>query len=672
MNICVYTETFENIDNFILGFLDRNHTLTIISSETIELPKSYWILGLENPDRISGSFFIAEKSYCPRVQQFNSLSYIFFDLILRCSNVKDFSPMEQHAVDSNIPILDFDPGDEVDLEKFKKENKELFEYRQKEGDPLISIITVVNKTVINFLRDCATSVNEQVYKRYEWIIIIDDGASGLIFNEIQKAVKNNDKVKIYTKDYGDYPISEGIKVANGDYITFLDINDLLEPKCIFEIATYAKNNPEHRAFYTNHKVVDMNNSIVRDVRKPDFDLELFYQHDYMDCMKVVKIVSWLEDGVNLRFPDPEYKSVQIFEWFLRIAEKYWIGHCRKLVYRKRGESELSKNRNPTSDHLALQAVRKSNERTKLVYGNIVASGNPSYFKIRRSVHPIKFSKEIRLLDQKVKILILTKKNPIYVKLLIDSIQRETNIDYKVVVTQHVDEEDKNMTEFLKTIDYKVNKCDIKGFNFAKLTNWQIENGVEKDDDYVMILNDDLIFQNDCAYEMVACSQAFEAGIVGCKLIWPGKSINPKILTKNYLNYSEDVGNIQHCGVELNSDKCCAHRYYGFASNTLAANFAREMDAVTFACVMIRKNVIDKIKFDKRLPIDYNDIDFCIQARQNGHKIYYTPWAVALHFESATKEMTQTEDFIYFEAKHRDYLRKFPTFKQREQDILQGL
>lgn len=668
MNICVYTETFENIDAFILGFLDRKHTLTIISSETLELPKSYWILGLENPDRISGSFFIAEKGYCPRVQQFNSISYIFFDLILRCSNVKDFSPMEQHAVDSNIPILDFDPGDEIDLEKFKKENKELFEYKQKEGDPLISIITVVNKTVIDFLRDCAISVNEQVYKRYEWIIIIGD-ATPIIFNEISKAVVDNDKAKIFFKQTDD-PIGEGLEQAIGDYITFLDINDLLESKCLFEIATFAKNNPEDRAFYTNHKVVDINNSIVRDVRKPDFDLELFYQHDYLDCMKVVKRIFWEK---SLRLPNPEYKSVWDYEWFLRIAENYWIGHCRKLVYRKRGESEFSINRNPTGDHLALQAVRKSNERTKLVYGNIVASGNPFYFKIRRYVQPVKFTTdEIRLLDQRVKILILTKKNPMHIKLLIDSIQREVNIDYKVVVTQHVDEEDKNMTEFLKTIDYKVNKCDIKGFNFAKLTNWQIENGVEKGDDYVMILNDDLIFQNDCAYEMVACSQAFEAGIVGCKLIWPGKSISPKLLTKNYLNYSEDVGNIQHCGVELNSDKCCAHRYYGFATNILAANFAREMDAVTFACAMIRRDLIDEIKFDKRLPIDYNDIDFCIQARQKGHKVYYTPWAVALHFESATKEMTQTEDFIYFEAKHRDYLRQFPTFEQRKQDMLQGL
>lgn len=666
MNICVYTETFENIDTFILGFLDRNHTLTIISSETLELPKSFWIDHLDDPDRISGSFFIAEKGYCPRVQQFNSISYIFFDLILRCSNVKDFSPMEQHSVDSNIPILDFDPGDEIDLEKFKDENKELFEYKQKKGDPLISIITVVNKIVIDFLRDCAISVKEQVYKRYEWIIIKDD-ADDIIVREIDRISKENDKVRTYFKQTDD-PTCEGIKATIGDYITFLNINDLLEPKCLFEIAIFAKNNPEDRAFYTNHKVVDINNSIVKDVRKPDFDLELFYQHDYLDCMKIVKRVSWEK---SLRLPNHEYKSVWDYEWFLRIAENYWIGHCRKLVYRKRGESELSINRNPVNDHLSLQAVRKSNERTKLVYGNIVASGNPSYFKLRRAVE-VKVTDKIGIQDQRVKILILTKKNPMYIKLLIDSIQREVNIDYRVVITQHVDEEDRNMTEFLKTIDYKVNRCEIEGFNYSKLTNWQIENGIEECDDYVMILNDDLIFQNDCAYEMVACSQAFEAGIVGCKLIWPGKSINSKLLTKNYLNYSEDVGNIQHCGVELSSDKCCAHKYYGFASNILAANFVREVNAVTFACVMIRRDLIEEIKFDKRLPIDYNDIDFCIQAKQKGHKIYYTPWAVSLHFESATKEMTETEDFIYFEAKHRDYLRKFPTFEQRKQDMLQGL
>ena len=152
---------------------------------------------------------------------------------------------------------------------------------------------------------------------------------------------------------------------------------------------------------------------------------------------------------------------------------------------------------------------------------------------------------------------------------------------------------------------------------------------------------------------------------------PGKDSN--FYGTKHTCWPLNSGHLQHAGVSLFNDKCCAHDYYSFPSNHLAANFIRKTDAVTFACVLIKADILRKLKFDENLPIDYNDIDICIRAKQElGYECYYTPWAIALHFESVTKKYGQSQDFIYFNKKHRDILRKYKEREQVAYEQVQGL
>ena len=41
-------------------------------------------------------------------------------------------------------------------------------------------------------------------------------------------------------------------------------------------------------------------------------------------------------------------------------------------------------------------------------------------------------------------------------------------------------------------------------------------------------------------------------------------------------------------------------------------------------------------FTTELPLNYNDVDFCLKLRAAGHRIVWTPWAVWYHFESRTR------------------------------------
>jgi GT2 family glycosyltransferase len=64
---------------------------------------------------------------------------------------------------------------------------------------------------------------------------------------------------------------------------------------------------------------------------------------------------------------------------------------------------------------------------------------------------------------------------------------------------------------------------------------------------------------------------------------------------------------------------------------------RNTIAVTGACMMVRRDVFEELGgFDETLRVAFNDIDFCLRAREKGYRTVYTPHARLFHFESATR------------------------------------
>jgi GT2 family glycosyltransferase len=63
---------------------------------------------------------------------------------------------------------------------------------------------------------------------------------------------------------------------------------------------------------------------------------------------------------------------------------------------------------------------------------------------------------------------------------------------------------------------------------------------------------------------------------------------------------------------------------------------RNYSAVTAACLMVRRSVFTDVGgFDEGLPVDFNDVDFCLRVRQAGYRIVFTPYAQLFHHESAS-------------------------------------
>ena len=94
-------------------------------------------------------------------------------------------------------------------------------------EPLISVIIPVYN-VENYLGRCFRSVEKQTYKNLE-IILVDDGSTDASGKLCDQYAKHDQRVKVIHQKNGGLSSARnaGLKIAKGDFITFLDSDDLL-------------------------------------------------------------------------------------------------------------------------------------------------------------------------------------------------------------------------------------------------------------------------------------------------------------------------------------------------------------------------------------------------------------------------------------------------------------
>ncbi len=156
------------------------------------------------------------------------------------------------------------------------------------------------------------------------------------------------------------------------------------------------------------------------------------------------------------------------------------------------------------------------------------------------------------------------------------------------------------------------------FNFAAMNN----RGVEAASGEIIVLLNDDIEPVSAAWlsELIAHAQRPEIGVAGARLLYPN-------------------GTIQHAGIAVGIMDGAGHPTRGGfdAAQWPWSRYTRNVSAVTGACMAVRRSVWEELGgFDSAFPVNYNDVDFCLQARRAGYRVTYEPAAVLRHHESATR------------------------------------
>ncbi|MDP4127676.1 MAG: glycosyltransferase family 2 protein [Bacillota bacterium] len=209
------------------------------------------------------------------------------------------------------------------------------------------------------------------------------------------------------------------------------------------------------------------------------------------------------------------------------------------------------------------------------------------------------------------IIIPTYKNLELTKKCLDAIKKNTQGDYEVIVVD--DNSGDGTAEYLRAQDNIKTIINTRNLGFAKNCN---AGARESGGAILIFLNNDTEVHAGWleAIERVFAKES-RAGAVGVKLLFPN-------------------GLIQHAGVVISPDKTPRHIYYEASAGITAVNKEREFQAVTAACIAIRRDVfIEAGGFDEEYRNGLEDVDLCLKIGKLGYKIIYTPQAVVTHHES---------------------------------------
>jgi glycosyltransferase involved in cell wall biosynthesis len=629
--------------------------IAFIFSQTKVKPKIYFITGfLDKMDKVQNAFFedckkiglqIEKKVMCSDIEKFEILSRVkalFFP-----SRFEGFGlpPAEAFYLKTPVvcyplPILkecykDFpfylDLGDlEKGIEVFDNlfEDNNLLFSKTDAAQEYIKSFASVESFTNNLLK--ALKGEEMIINRIE-----KDNSPVKLLNLMIEGNSANAANSLKEQSYIDYSIKEDLKSCNSKYTAICDSRITLMPKSL-ENAIVALETSDADIVYGN--CVDNENNKLNFT---EYSYEAFIANPFIYGFIVVKTEKLKECIKDM--------NIDMF-WNVVIGlegSKLKWRNIRKVLFTfTKGEVFF------TEEHYNMVALDFSNKQNVYdIRDNVDKKKNKSKFTLSVKEN-IKFESTL---------LMTLARTPTYLKelysgLMGDAELIENNVD--IVLGHHIPDGKWNeeVVNFVKEKEWGLVKFDGP-FNFCKFNNEIFKKFIQPRHKHIIILNDDVILTDNAIKNILSTFMyKKDAGIVGSKLIHTPIDRN-----------SEEMLKIQHGGVAILKDRLCTHAYRDYPDGHIAANYIREHLAVTFAFVAFDVECYQSIMLDETIPVEFNDIDFCLRAHKKGWKIYYNPYARAFHAESSTRKPLRLigtpGDGVIFRERHQDIFQKQMLYRE---------
>lgn len=181
-----------------------------------------------------------------------------------------------------------------------------------------------------------------------------------------------------------------------------------------------------------------------------------------------------------------------------------------------------------------------------------------------------------------------------------------------------------------------------GFGRANNVGFQMAQGK-----YLFILNPDTLVQEDTLEKLIAFFERTpDAGMIGCKILNPDGTLQ--------LNCRRGFPSpwTSFCKVTGLSSLFPKSRLFAKYNLTyLDEDQTTEVDALSGSCMLMRKDVYDKIGgFDEQFFMYGEDLDLCYRVQKAGYKVYYVPETKIIHYKGeSTKRSSLDETKVFYGA-----------------------
>jgi len=485
--------------------------------------------------------------------------------------------------------------------------------------PLISVVMPVHNVGAAVLGKAVDSVRRQTYRNWE-LCIADDASTR---DETVAALRDiaGDRIRVTTLAENrniSAATNAAVDLSRGEYLAFLDNDDELSRDALALVAAAIRETGADM-LYTDEDFIRPDDHLDHPHFKPDYNPDLLLSHNYITHL-LVMTRKLFEAAGRLR---PACDGAQDYDLVLRAAEQARrIEHLARPLYHWR-MSETSTSLNPTVKPGGHDNARRALEdalRRRGIDGRVEALRLPHYFRVRRRLAGA----------PAVTIVIPFRDKPGLLRQVITSIlERSSYADFRILGISNDSRRSATFDEMhrLAGLDERIAFQELnRDFNFSALVN---HGAAQAADGHVLLLNNDMeIITSDWIEGLLEHSQRPEVAAVGGKLYYPDNTI-------------------QHAGIAIGLGGYAGHLHQGLRADSPGyfnrLGVTQNVSAVTGAMMMVEKRKYAELGgFDEsRFSIAYNDVDFCLRARQAGYLNVFTPFVEAYHHESASRGYEDT-------------------------------
>lgn len=524
--------------------------------------------------------------------------------------------------------------------------------KKLKSEPLISILVPLYNTDEKLLCEMIESCINQTYKNFELCLADASDDKHAYVYEIAKTYADKDsriKLQRLEENLGiSGNTNKCREMANGEYITLLDHDDLLIKHAIYSMAKAINDH--------NPDVIYSDEDHIRDGKrispffKPDFNRDLLYSQMYICHLLCFKAELFDKIGGL----DDKFSGSQDYDLVLRLTEQTDnFYHIQDILYSWR-EVETSTSVNPDSKPYAHTAGKGAlDAHLKRRYGDIAHAEDTEYSFV--------FDARFDTLKNNplVSIIIPTKDHTDLLEDCVNSIlKKSTYKNYEILILDNNSEKEESFESFkrLQKKDARIKVIDaFFEFNWSKLNNFGIKNS--NGEVYIFLNNDTEIISPDWIERLAENALRDDVGVVGGLLLFEDKTI-------------------QHAGVVVGMNGWADHLYAGMKQIHAADKFVspmvnRNVLAVTGACMAIAKKTIDKIgMFDETFIVCGSDVEICLRSYENGLNVLYNSRVKLYHYESKSRDTSKIPqiDFIRSEETYRKYIQSGDPYYNKNLDL----
>jgi glycosyltransferase involved in cell wall biosynthesis len=505
------------------------------------------------------------------------------------------------------------------------------EARSFVSQPLISILTPVFDTPVPWLREALDSVLAQVYENWE-LLLIDDGSTATDLLHALPPLAARDRrirlVRLESHQGISAALNRGLDLAEGEWLTFLDHDDVLEPDALFQNAKLLQENPGLDLIYSDEdKLTD--EGFDSPILKPDWSPDFFLSCNYLCHMIFLRRDLVREVGGF----QPQFDGSQDYDLLLRVSERTnRIHHIPRVLYHWRRSENSS-----ASD--VRQKPGQLEASWRAIEGHLKRRGELAHVTVDWRTHAFCVRRQL-LEPRKISVIIRSSHGPESLKRLVENLVSKTSYpSYDIVIVQFGERDNvREAGEDFQVLHFPDATNDSAAKNYAV---------AQTDSPWILFLDDSMeAIDPDWLTIMAEHVQRPEVGAVG------GRLINPN-------------GTIEHAGLVLGVNGIAQSAFHGFPAEHPGVNrqlrMTRNYSAVSSRCVLIRREVFEKVGgFDKALPRRFADVDLCLKIRCAGYLIIYTPLAKLIG-EAPISETDVTGGEAIIRQRWSDVLERDPYY-----------